>query len=1604
MGEGEVRPPSHTGEAQRYEWLRRRLSELRYDLPLGLESAPLVEALVSDLGHANDRVKALTAQIDAQAQSLILAENTAHPLRKENGRLLRENNQLHMELIRRAEEGEKALKEQKALAARLQKQNNDLTFVNSQQVARVRALEETNSGLRDRFNDALQENGVVLPSGHEVRWHGRKEHMQAHSPVLAASTVAERDGSDSPTTVVGDVAGLLQASEQQVSQLQARLQELQAKATSMEDELLSSKAQLQRREEEIARLARQLESGRDFDKLSLMHVDQSRKEAIAQLNDQVDFLNEQCAAMEGELHTKRLAHVRATQLQTELDGLHAELDDARAQKEDMRSELEHALRAIQALKARDLSYFDMPEIASGGATERAKKAEAEAESLKAAMQEQRKSAADQLGALEERATRAEADASAAREMYAAYQSDKKRLGEQLQELHEDRKSLEAELFETRSRATTCERRMEAQQAELANLAGALKSAQMQCHRCEGEIARLQGERDALERTGSSLRAELEAARQGAVELRSSRAAVDAQQASQRREKEALEMQLAALEATRAEMREEISAYHTQAEQLQTLLGAHEAERHEIVREVDRLTQLLQGERAATASLRTEISSLQHRLQEQQEAGKSLHQVRATPPSSCLPVCLVCTPTSPNRPPQAMKSEREELIEAQMASRRAESDAALLRRQLLELELTRSQLADAQASLNEARGASQQAQAERQQEALRAERLSGQLGVLRTEVDELRASLREAVEERDQLLMLTSELEARSYSTAEERGEAASERDAATARLGRVESELSAARELIRSLQRDSDGGVTARRRLEDELSEAKQQAGFAREDCRRVKQRADGLAEQLERSNSLVEDLRQQLGEAEEGRRACETALEEVQAKLAREKEASHSAEAAAQTFQAQLDSSRAAEREREAEVSQLKSLVSRMDVGRKEIAEKLTATLRKLHEAEQAHQALNNQLEANAQALRERDATIDQLRQVVASLDKERDALLVELDEKAEELSHQRTSCQNATQAAADFERQLSQVREQSMRQAELLAAADCVRSALEERLAEAGRSEARLVSESQETEAELAATADDLRKMIRENQILNEELQRSGQQRENLQRELHLKSSRVMHLEQLTKADEMEKEELLSAYRRLGDESAALRLSMQQTAHERDIMLAQLDGVKQEVAEQQAMSHQTHEENAKLLVDIQAFARQNEQLVAQLAALENALQQEGTERTVMQRELASTRQLLSGLERSRESIQRDAAGASHEITRLQAKLIEATREREAVKQQLELERGRCAQLENLASTLRTTIQRESAAQSETLKEAVSVRTQHRELTESNGQHEVELRMLRQTNEEQKHEIDTLRRALGTASFERDAAARKLEARGEHGSPGRSAEVYQRQCETIKELDADRSRLRLEVERLAQRADATQRQNESLTRQLEQAKEAHALQHAQAASALNALRMAEAERDQAKLELHRPAASDGAAAYSEATDLRRQLAAARTQGAELTALLDSAKLELRSQAKDIETQRAAAQALQHQYDVLLRQHELLLESEHALRFQLNERSDELYSWDDEDTTGHFRVEGDRAFDASFMAELDSLEQASMARAEQLDTVAESLSDLAPHE
>lgn len=78
----------------------------------------------------------------------------------------------------------------------------------------------------------------------------------------------------------------------------------------------------------------------------------------------------------------------------------------------------------------------------------------------------------------------------------------------------------------------------------------------------------------------------------------------------------------------------------------------------------------------------------------------------------------------------------------------------------------------------------------------------------------------------------------------------------------------------------------------------------------------------------------------------------------------------------------------------------------------------------------------------------------------------------------------------------------------------------------------EEQLRAEALAQEGELAATVDDLHKMIRENQVVNEEVQKAAIRHEQLNAELQQAAARTSYFELLAQAKQTEGEELLATY----------------------------------------------------------------------------------------------------------------------------------------------------------------------------------------------------------------------------------------------------------------------------------------------------------------------------------------------------------------------------------------------------------------------------------------------------------------------------------------
>ena len=343
--------------------LRERLQALRYHQPLGLESAPLCEALLNDLEQSNQLLKAAREEVETHTHALLDAQKSVHPLRQENGRLLRETNKLHLALIEEREGSEVKQRESAATISKLQGRLSEAMFVSSQLSQRLRTYEADNQALRERIDEALQHNGVVLPSGVEVRasslpgpcrpaspasqpramagrpqaewalprilpqvrWHGRKEYMESLEPVAPVAAAAEAAARRPPEAEGAEAraAELVQAAEGQVTELRRRLEATSELLRAAESEAASSQQMVAAREAEAARLLETLGgegTGGQAEGHALKQAEgREQQQQLDFLNQQVDFLNEWRSTLDAELRAERAARQAAEERKEEAE-------------------------------------------------------------------------------------------------------------------------------------------------------------------------------------------------------------------------------------------------------------------------------------------------------------------------------------------------------------------------------------------------------------------------------------------------------------------------------------------------------------------------------------------------------------------------------------------------------------------------------------------------------------------------------------------------------------------------------------------------------------------------------------------------------------------------------------------------------------------------------------------------------------------------------------------------------------------------------------------------------------------------------------------------------------------------------------------------------------------------------------------------------------------------------------------------------------------------------------------------------------------------------------------------------------------------------------
>uniref|UniRef100_A0A3B3BWX3 Centrosomal protein 135 n=1 Tax=Oryzias melastigma TaxID=30732 RepID=A0A3B3BWX3_ORYME len=266
--------------------LRKRLDQLGYRQPLGIESLPLVDKLFAKLTAGKTQKE--SRNVDALLE----------PYRAENARLVRENNELHLDLLKLREEKDRVTR-LKAHIRRLDHETSDLKFLNNQYVHKVRCLEKDGKAKADRIQQLQEKNlqAVVQTPGKKRSIPFRRQRMQIDELLpSSARSVYPVVQPDDPY-----IADLLQLADG-IHELQEDIVKLKLDVENAQDCIKHlNTQQVEERDREINRLNNVLHGGRPHDVISLEAQNISNEKLIAHLNLQIEYLQESNRSLEEKM-------------------------------------------------------------------------------------------------------------------------------------------------------------------------------------------------------------------------------------------------------------------------------------------------------------------------------------------------------------------------------------------------------------------------------------------------------------------------------------------------------------------------------------------------------------------------------------------------------------------------------------------------------------------------------------------------------------------------------------------------------------------------------------------------------------------------------------------------------------------------------------------------------------------------------------------------------------------------------------------------------------------------------------------------------------------------------------------------------------------------------------------------------------------------------------------------------------------------------------------------------------------------------------------------------------------------------------------------------
>ncbi|CAH8563812.1 unnamed protein product [Schistosoma margrebowiei] len=295
--------------------LRKRLDQLGYKQPLGLDSLPLVERLFYDLVWTTENLRKVRSELSSQIQIRSTVEDYIAPYKADNGKLIRENNEINHHLMVLRQDYEENIRGLKGECRRLENENEDMKYFNSQCLDKIHNYEREAKRMVEQILYLQEKNFqavVYTPDGGKKQLPFRRQRMDIDglAPLSKEAKTLNNENYCCSIAQIWEKANvkgipktynLLEIATKRCEELESQLHNLEEELELNEKKVENFRQQVILRDSEIERLRSISERGRPLEAVLNDSTEKQSDRLIQQLQIQVDLLQTRNAELESRI-------------------------------------------------------------------------------------------------------------------------------------------------------------------------------------------------------------------------------------------------------------------------------------------------------------------------------------------------------------------------------------------------------------------------------------------------------------------------------------------------------------------------------------------------------------------------------------------------------------------------------------------------------------------------------------------------------------------------------------------------------------------------------------------------------------------------------------------------------------------------------------------------------------------------------------------------------------------------------------------------------------------------------------------------------------------------------------------------------------------------------------------------------------------------------------------------------------------------------------------------------------------------------------------------------------------------------------------------------